>query len=158
MSIKCPACTKDKKCLMHYDYDTSEYITLPPDARTKRLLALEKENQLLLKALWHCGTAEGLTAEVGIRTVVPDYLADKIDFKRLESVYCDIKKKSKLKCEICGGEICADKMGVTEWYAGSNLRIIGVDLTFRIDKEWVICGKCGDKIHERLQLGEDRNG
>ena len=66
-------------------------------------------------------------------------------------------KEPKFKSEICGGDIASsDYAGnAIERYAGSSLRILGVKITFWVDKEWIICTKCGDKIHARLQAGED---
>jgi hypothetical protein len=158
--IKCSDCTKDKKCLRHYNYDSSEYIVLSPGAKEKRLMALEQENKILLEALGCCGiSAKAATIEDGVRALIPEKLANQIDFKKLDAVI-DKRfegKEPKFKCEICGGNIASSDYAsnAIERYAGSSLRILGVKITFWVGKEWIICTKCGDKIHARLQAGED---
>ena len=157
-AIRCTNCEDGKRCMEHHQYDTSEYVMIPPELERPRVVALEKENKILLEALWHCGIQQKLmTAEAGVRAVVPGRVAEQIDFTKFNALENQKSKSAKasFRCQICGGDVHADDSGSTEWYAGSQLRILGTKLEFRIDKEWAICGKCGDKIHERLQKGED---
>ena len=156
----CPDCQNGKRCMKHYKYDTSEYVEIPPELERPRVVALEKENKILLEALWHCGLQQKVTtAEAGVRGLIPGRLAEQIDFTKFDLLNNRDSKpaKASFRCQICGGDVHADDSGSTEWYAGSQLRMLGVKLEFRVDKEWAICGKCGDKIHERLQKGEDQD-
>lgn len=159
--IKCSDCNDEQKCLRHHEYDSSEYITLAPGPKEKRAISLEEENKVLLEALGYCGIAQKLmTAEDGVRALVPERLAEQIDFKKIEAILFKQleQREPRFKCEICGGDITSSDYpgNAVERYAGSSLRMLGVIMTFRIDREWIICGKCGDKIHEKLQQGEDK--